>query len=185
MISNTDDMRSLRTEKALRDAFQHLAISKSLHDITIKELTETAGINRKTFYIHYHDIEGFLESIKADFVSTHNEYLGDALERADIEEMFRMTLEYFGKNPVWSYIIMSRPDYREVYHVMEDPRTRPHNFEQYVSFSEDPETLVMYLIGALRNVFCTWYECGMKTSPEVMAQKGVKAVLYGVMPNDK
>ena len=47
------DRRIRRTKKILTDAFITLLASKKLNDITIKELCETADINRSTFYHHY------------------------------------------------------------------------------------------------------------------------------------
>ena len=60
MIENSSDLRAVRTEKALYDAFRELAAERPLKEITVKALTDRAEINRKTFYIHYHDIEGFI-----------------------------------------------------------------------------------------------------------------------------
>lgn len=50
------DIRITRTENAIRSAFSSLITRKNLNDITVKELCQEAGINKSTFYLHYHDI---------------------------------------------------------------------------------------------------------------------------------
>ena len=52
----TTDRRVLRTKKNIRQAFLHLLSEKSLSQITVKELSDLADINRKTFYMYYSNI---------------------------------------------------------------------------------------------------------------------------------
>lgn len=51
-----NDIRFLRTEHAIRGAFSDLYSRKPMNEITVKELCSLAGINKSTFYLHYHDI---------------------------------------------------------------------------------------------------------------------------------
>ena len=44
------DRRVLKTKRAIRNAFAKLMVEKDINDITVMELSETADINRKTFY---------------------------------------------------------------------------------------------------------------------------------------
>ena len=52
----TNDRRTRRTQKLLKDAFIKLLSEKKLNEITVKELCDMADINRGTFYLHYQDI---------------------------------------------------------------------------------------------------------------------------------
>lgn len=60
------DKRSLKTKRAIKDAFIRLMSEKDISHITIKELALTADINRKTFYAHYNDIYDILDDIEDD-----------------------------------------------------------------------------------------------------------------------
>lgn len=60
------DLRVQKTNSALHSAFRKLVRTTSYHDITVKKLTETAGINRKTFYLHYDSIDDFSNTIVDD-----------------------------------------------------------------------------------------------------------------------
>ena len=50
------DLRILKTERAIKNAFTLLRAKKELEKITVKELCEEACINKSTFYAHYRDI---------------------------------------------------------------------------------------------------------------------------------
>lgn len=50
------DKRITKTENAIRSAFSILIGKKELNKITVTELCRAAGINKSTFYLHYHDI---------------------------------------------------------------------------------------------------------------------------------
>ena len=54
------DKRIERTRSAIIKAFKEMIIEKDFNDITIKELAIKAGINRKTFYLHYESMEEIL-----------------------------------------------------------------------------------------------------------------------------
>ncbi|MBR2732228.1 MAG: TetR/AcrR family transcriptional regulator C-terminal domain-containing protein [Clostridia bacterium] len=51
------------TKKAISDTFVTLLESKSFDKITVKDIVETCGINRNTFYYYYSDIYDLLEEI--------------------------------------------------------------------------------------------------------------------------
>ena len=49
----SEDRRVTKTKRAIRDALISILEEKTPESITVKELSERAGINRKTFYAHY------------------------------------------------------------------------------------------------------------------------------------
>jgi Transcriptional regulator len=51
-----EDRRIKKTEQAVQAAFAKLLSEKSVEEITVKKLCETADINKSTFYLHYRDI---------------------------------------------------------------------------------------------------------------------------------
>lgn len=55
------DPRVIRTRKLIMDSFIQLSESKEFKDITVKDITSEAMINRATFYHHFEDIYDLLE----------------------------------------------------------------------------------------------------------------------------
>ena len=174
----------MRTEKALYDAFRELAAERPLKEITVKALTDRAEINRKTFYIHYHDIEGFIAGLQQRFISEVAIYMGNVLEERNAETAFRKTLCYLAADPEWYHLILSTSDYGQIWAVLEDPDTRPWDFESFLPETAHAPEIVRYLMGAIRNIFCIWYESGMKMSAEEMAEFGTRLALHGIYSPD-
>ena len=66
MNAKGDANRSVRmTKQRLYQALITLLQQKSLREITVRELTELAGISRGTFYFHYADIYALMDQMEA------------------------------------------------------------------------------------------------------------------------
>ena len=61
MSETKTDPRIIRTRKLIMDSFIELSSKKEFKDITVKDITEKAMINRATFYYHFEDIYDLLE----------------------------------------------------------------------------------------------------------------------------
>ncbi|GAB2541489.1 TetR/AcrR family transcriptional regulator [Gracilibacillus alcaliphilus] len=55
MTQSNTDPRVLRTRKLIMDSFTNLSDKKEFTDITVKDITTEAMINRATFYYHFED----------------------------------------------------------------------------------------------------------------------------------
>ena len=74
-----EDRRVRRTKKLLTAALTQLMQEKQISEITVRELTELADMNRGTFYLYYKDIYDMLEKIE--------DSMFEALDRIiDLEE---------------------------------------------------------------------------------------------------
>jgi AcrR family transcriptional regulator len=62
------DPRILRTRKLIMDAFIELSMKKEFKDITIKDITTVATVNRATFYYHFIDKYDLLEKVLSESV---------------------------------------------------------------------------------------------------------------------
>ena len=67
-----NDARFIKNEEKIIETFKQMAIEMNFEDITVKELTNRAKINRKTFYLHYATIEDLVKSIEEKY---SNEYV--------------------------------------------------------------------------------------------------------------
>ena len=75
------DLRIEKTERGIKNAFIELRSKKPLEKITVKELCESARINKSTFYAHYKDIYDLSDAMEEEVVQSiansiqHPEYL--------------------------------------------------------------------------------------------------------------
>ncbi|EOS69612.1 hypothetical protein C818_02393 [Lachnospiraceae bacterium MD308] len=62
------DLRTEKTENAIKNAFIQLRAKKALEKVTIKELCEEARIHKSTFYSHYQDIYDLSRAMETEVV---------------------------------------------------------------------------------------------------------------------
>ena len=68
MKKESNDHRVRITKLLIRRSFTDLLKTKPIQSISVKELSDRAGINRGTFYSHYQDIYALLEEIENDML---------------------------------------------------------------------------------------------------------------------
>lgn len=64
------DIRTEKTERAIKNAFLELRSKKPLEKITVRELCALACINKSTFYGHYDDIYALSEFMEAETITS-------------------------------------------------------------------------------------------------------------------
>ena len=89
---NTRDLRVIRTRKMLHQALLNMMEQKDYNRISIREITDSAMVNRNTFYLHYPDkdalrddvIEVHLQQIRSIFSAQHS---SSELERQSVDKI--------------------------------------------------------------------------------------------------
>ena len=76
----SEDRRVRRTKKLLTQALTSLMKEKQIKDITVKELTDDADVNRSTFYFHYQDVNSMVSEMENNFFNDFLHAL-DAIEQ--------------------------------------------------------------------------------------------------------
>ena len=62
------DRRVRRTREQLKRALTQLLLEKPVREITVRELTDRADVNRGTFYAHYTDLYDMLEQMENEAI---------------------------------------------------------------------------------------------------------------------
>ena len=91
------DTRVRYTRNALKEAMLKLLNDKPVGKITVKELCDTAGINRGTFYLHYDSPAALLTDIEDQFLEEHlkifRSYWETQRDRSLMTELFAFLME--------------------------------------------------------------------------------------------
>ena len=75
------DRRVRKTKAQLRAGLAKLMQTKSIKEITVKELVDEVDINRSTFYLHYTDIYQMLESIEDELEGEINQIVNNLITK--------------------------------------------------------------------------------------------------------
>lgn len=96
------------TRQNITDAFLDLLQEKPLNAITVKEITDKAGISRVAFYYHYTDIYALFESIQQEAIETISKLLKDSLSKKDSSLFEKELFAYAEKNQVLLSVLVGK-----------------------------------------------------------------------------
>lgn len=92
MSAGQEDLRVQRTKEAIRGAFTDMICEMDFEKISIRELTERARINRKTFYLHYNSLDDLLRELQNELAQNFIQRTAH-LDRP--RDMDKITREFF------------------------------------------------------------------------------------------
>ena len=69
MPKNPEDRRARRSRKLLKESLLELMKRKTFSDISVRDVTDAADMNRATFYLHYSGTAELLQSVEEDLLS--------------------------------------------------------------------------------------------------------------------
>ncbi|MGI5900252.1 MAG: TetR/AcrR family transcriptional regulator [Christensenellales bacterium] len=98
------------TKKALQDSLIELMKEKPISKITIKELCETADINRTTFYTHYASQYDLLRAIERETLDWAEEAISAFFTKTDkgeVRALIQSILQYIIENSGHLQVLMS------------------------------------------------------------------------------
>ena len=106
MTEKKTDRRTLKTRKAIRDAFAELLTEKELSKVTVQEIADKADINRATFYKHYLDVYDLYDRTEEDIIIQIG-MLMLQLGEQPANKVFTMLIDYVDENRAVFKLIFS------------------------------------------------------------------------------
>lgn len=84
------DRRTLKTKKAIKDAFLSQLKNKDLSRITVTKIVNTANIGRGTFYLHYLDVLDLYESLVNELFDEIEHFFDNAYPTTNPENLKKL-----------------------------------------------------------------------------------------------
>ena len=180
------DRRVLRTKKNIRQAFLHLLSEKSLSQITVKELSNLADINRKTFYMYYSNIEDIFAELEDELV---------------LKLVYVFEKELFQKEMFDSYSFFENLNHTiqediDLYRILNHSDLLPHLiqraknalievfFRKYnISADSDNERYILYAeyaASGILSMYTKWFSRDFHMSLEELTRTAAEITLYGL-----
>ena len=69
MLKNPEDRRARRSRKLLKESLLELMKRKTFSDISVRDVTDAADMNRATFYLHHSGTAELLQSVEEDLLA--------------------------------------------------------------------------------------------------------------------
>ncbi len=153
------------TEEALAEALETLLLKRSIEKISVKDIAAQCGVNRQTFYYHFHDIYDLIEWT---LVREIESYIDLHFEKeTDWQEKIRLLFHYFYLHkPVilHAYDSTNRIQYERIM-VKRAAETVGEIIELYPQAQRVPEDkrefICMIYARGITALFLEWVEAGM------------------------
>lgn len=114
MSEKKEDRRTAYSKKIIRESLYELMREKPLNKITVREICETADVNRSTFYAYYADIYDLHAQIIKEFFRHQHRIIKNACAvLAQKEDITDLTVNDFYE--IFFYYISTIRDNRELY----------------------------------------------------------------------
>ena len=185
MENKKTDLRVIRTKRSIRKAFCDMIVEMDYQDITIKELTQRAMINRNTFYLHYSSLDDLLDELRDDIADKIIAMYAHYGKIEDVKEMIRRFFEYVS-SPESALLerIMCSGSYRFLAKKI-NAKVILHRKERQKSagsnLSEAAEEIVFSYYGTIAAViFRQWVMDGKKLSVEELTELATKLICHGI-----
>lgn len=187
MTESKTDLRVVRTRKLIRDAFMDMVGEVGVARITVKDLTERAGINRKTFYLHFESIEALYDSVMNEVMNDFfDNYETTADQPKDLDgHAQRFFLFLVGQTPTIEKLICSPGPYDFGNHIYREQMMRYKSAGQdpFAWMDADTEELVLNFIRTTAlDFYREWVRRGKRVDPQEAAPLLGAITCHGAAP---
>ncbi|HCD59142.1 TPA: TetR/AcrR family transcriptional regulator [Clostridioides difficile] len=191
-MNESRDPRPKRSRDRITMVLFRLLKTHSFSSITVKMLTDGAGVNRSTFYAHYTDKYDLLDQIVEEqmkaleqairitgtgtafpTVEQVSRYFARLFIHIEENELFYQTMLVQG--PIKTFISRFLDTLKENYRLM----FRPQITEEATFVDRD--LLLNYVIGGQLGLLISWLRNGRPYSSEYMAEQLSRMIVFGTV----
>lgn len=178
-----EDLRVRKTREAIHNTFKTMICEMDYHQITIKELTERAQINRKTFYLHYNGLDDLLAELQEEIAENFIRRKVSYGSMKDIRDLIRLFFEHAANMPLFHERLMCSGSYQPVWEkinkrIMDYRRSTNRGV---FGLNEYAENLIFAYYGANSTLlYRQWVADGKKLSLEELIEVATKLICNGM-----
>ncbi|EKN64833.1 TetR family transcriptional regulator [Neobacillus bataviensis LMG 21833] len=187
MSKSKTDPRILRTRKLIMDSFIELSGKKEFKEITVKDITTEAMINRATFYYHFEDIYDLLEKVLSEVLLINlnsNIFEKSELNEESITSIFKAITNFQislsnrchrGYEDTIARIIREQLEVT-LYKML---------LKQYATEDESLKTIAVILSWGIYGASVEWRRISKEESPEKFIQSAIPFIMSGIQLGSK
>ncbi len=171
------DRRVRKTRAALKSALTSMLQERNVKDISVKELTELADVNRGTFYLHYKDVFDLMEQCEADLLGEFETMLVGISGQEFITrpgDVFERIYKLCKENADFVRVLLGENgDIKFLNNMNSFLKERClHDWSEVIKDSKIAlfDAYYTFLVGGCVSLLQYWFETGMKQSPGELAK---------------
>lgn len=191
MKEQKEDRRIRRTQKLLKESLADLMMEKSFKDISVKDITERADLNRGTFYLHYADTYDLLKKMETDILNDFQDMIDlnkNSFKEDTLLPVLMPVVNYIAENAEICKILFensSSNDFVNEFHKLIHKNGLSFIKEQYPD--ANPEVcryFFEFVTYGLTGIIKEWIDSKMDQPKEIIADianKGILAMAHGML----
>ena len=177
--------RGQETNRQITDVLMQLVLEKGYEQVSVKDITERAGIDRTTFYLHFSDKHDLLIKSQQQLIDDLVESLHpDAVPLSGV----LLTFEHMAKHVNQYRVLLQLEGNTIPSQLLHDyivgavkPIIEQRLREGGVNSSDvDMDLIATFITGALRSTARWWLQSGMPYSPAEMTNRFVQLAAGGL-----
>ncbi len=167
------DKRTERTLSLIRTAFSELIIEQNEAKFTVQEITARAGINRKTFYLHFESIEDLYYDLEVRSEEKFQKILsknGFFIDSFSLKIFLNSLQELIDSYPALYEKILIEDNYRFLFRNIKD-KIKENILSKILTEGENAfkiELAVEFVFSGLIKMFRVWHKQKEKLPKEEM-----------------
>lgn len=170
-MEKKEDRRVRVTKRMLKDALIELLKTKDIYHISIRELCETADVNRTTFYKYYGNQFDLLSDMEDDLIG----FISSTIEKnhTDSEKILTAACRYLEENLEFARLIINNnvdPAFPNRLFSADAVTTSFVNRYSPETTEEALEYFYNYITYGVYRVVCVWLNKENRESPEALAK---------------
>lgn len=166
------DARGRYTRMRIREAFLKYLEKKPVSKITVKEICNTAEINRATFYKHYADPFNLLEKMEEELLEELRTEIRDYRKRTAQGLLSAILCSMKDKENAYTLIASENGDPSFAAHIADlfYREFRPGIAQDLPCCTEtQQDTVFLFIVGGCGHLISEWIRSGMQVPPEQVA----------------
>ncbi|ASR48963.1 hypothetical protein B4V02_20795 [Paenibacillus kribbensis] len=180
------DLRIIKTQKVIRDAFIDLLDKSGFEAITVQEIANAAMVNRSTFYLHYVDKYDLLQKTAdqalaniIELVAPETHIVDGKLEYNSFKENIRVILKVVEDDAVLYKVLLNDPQMIEINQKFQQTliRKMDGSFPGNILISRD--LFLEWMTSLYMSVIRWWLNQNMKYSSNFIAEEFIKLLVIG------
>ncbi|KAE8558027.1 TetR/AcrR family transcriptional regulator [Paenibacillus polymyxa] len=185
MIRNKD-LRIIKTQKVIRNAFIDLLDKNGFEAITVQEIANAAMINRSTFYLHYVDKYDLLQKTAdqalaniIELVAPETHIVDGELEYSSFKENIRAILKVVEDDAVLYKVLLNDPQMIDINQKFQQTLIgkMDSSFPNNILISRD--LFLEWMTSLYMSVIRWWLNQNMKYSSNFIAEEFIKLLVIG------
>lgn len=169
MRERSKDLRVRRTLAAVRKAFDELVLTREYREISITDLTEKAGINRKTFYLHYASLDDLVAEIEEEVAGNILEAVGKYALEMNLYECITQFYRYMENCSKVEKKLLCDESYAFFYNAVTDKVLNTDEFSKFFKQTKYP-TIVRSYTKSITAIYKDWLSSGKKIEFKVLTE---------------